>query len=366
MISSPQKPEHDITVAIVGGGLSGLAACYLLNKAGIGAHLFEANGRLGGRILSLTDPRSGAYLGDLGPTWVWSEFQPIASRWLHELGMETYDQYQAGYLVLDLSADSAPERAYLPHQQSSTRLVGGPRALVDQLTQAIPAPHIHMNARLLDVQDHQNQLRLRFDMEGQTQSVECQKLIAAAPLRLMAKTIGWGETLSPSILNIMAAAPTWMSTQAKATIVYESPFWRSNGLSGNVFSRVGPLAEIHDHCGRDGSPAALFGFVGVPHSDRQLLNLKAAIIHQLERCFGEQAANPVQYEIKDWAQDPFICSSQDLKTTPQHPSVLHPTTREPHCGGRIIFAGAESAEISPGLIEGALNAAERAANLCQT
>lgn len=46
-------------VAVVGGGLAGIAATIALSDAGIGVDLFEANQRLGGRVGSFDDPVSG-------------------------------------------------------------------------------------------------------------------------------------------------------------------------------------------------------------------------------------------------------------------------------------------------------------------
>ena len=69
-------------VAIIGGGLSGLIACNILVSAGVDANIFEAADRLGGRIHSVRDQSTGNYLADLGPTWVWPEYQPIAAKWL--------------------------------------------------------------------------------------------------------------------------------------------------------------------------------------------------------------------------------------------------------------------------------------------
>ena len=46
-------------VAIVGGGLAGIAATIALSDAGIGVDLFEANQRLGGRVGSFDDPVTG-------------------------------------------------------------------------------------------------------------------------------------------------------------------------------------------------------------------------------------------------------------------------------------------------------------------
>ena len=56
-------------VAIVGGGLCGLALAHSLQARGADWRLFEARDRLGGRILSQPDGRGGRI--DLGPTWFW-------------------------------------------------------------------------------------------------------------------------------------------------------------------------------------------------------------------------------------------------------------------------------------------------------
>lgn len=44
-----------------------------------------------------------------------------------------------------------------------------------------------------------------------------------------------------------------------------------------------------------------------------------------------------------------------------HPNVRPGVLRDSHADSRLFFAGAETAQQSPGLIEGAFNAAERAA-----
>lgn len=351
-------------IAILGGGLSGLTAYYLLKKAGRDVHLFEASHRWGGRITSIAPTKAEPHLGDLGPTWVWPDFQPIIARWLNHLKLQTYPQHHEGKAVLDLSPESTPRQEFMPHQQGSTRILGGPQALIDGLLISTEPETAHLECQINAVKENGDGLEVTYSRDGTEHRFTCNKLIVAAPLRLMAESIDWSTLLDPSTLGVMTATPTWMSTQAKATLVYEQPFWRPKGLSGAVFSRVGPLVEIHDHCGLGGSPAALFGFVGIPPKARDSRNLKEAIIKQLVRCFGNEAANFAAFEIKDWATDYFICSQYDLNTQPAHPEVLADFIREPHSVGKVIFAVAETALVSPGLIEGALDAGERAANLC--
>lgn len=59
-----------LEVAVVGGGLSGLALARSLHRRGRSFSVFEARDRLGGRILSVKQGEAGI---DLGPTWFWPE-----------------------------------------------------------------------------------------------------------------------------------------------------------------------------------------------------------------------------------------------------------------------------------------------------
>ncbi len=147
-------------------------------------------------------------------------------------------------------------------------------------------------------------------------------IVIAAPLRLVAQTIELNGLLDEEVISAMHNTPTWMATQAKVLIGYGSPFWRESGLSGRVVSQVGPMVEIHDHCGEDGDPASLFGFIGWSAEQRKNNNLRSAIEAQLLRCFGKQSAAHTHITIRDWAKDQNICSSRDLAETPTHPEVI--------------------------------------------
>lgn len=64
---APSRAASGLRVAVIGGGLAGLTALDALNAAGVDAHLYEARGRLGGRVLTANDaPEPGLNIEDGG------------------------------------------------------------------------------------------------------------------------------------------------------------------------------------------------------------------------------------------------------------------------------------------------------------
>lgn len=64
------KAASNPKIAVVGGGIAGLNAAYQLKKLGLNATVYEARGRLGGRILSATDILGQGLVTDLGGSFI--------------------------------------------------------------------------------------------------------------------------------------------------------------------------------------------------------------------------------------------------------------------------------------------------------
>ncbi len=84
---------EDTDILIIGGGLSGLYAAYLLSRQKISFALLEARSRIGGRVLSM---EHDGYFSDMGPSWYWPEINPIFVQLVQTLGLEGYQQFENG------------------------------------------------------------------------------------------------------------------------------------------------------------------------------------------------------------------------------------------------------------------------------
>ena len=305
-------------VAIVGGGLSGFYAAWLLERQGIDYVLLEARTRFGGRIISLPSATEQALIRgsrisgrfDLGPTWFWPDMQPELSRLLDALEVPVSQQFDTGDMMMERSAHSAPERMRgFASSPPSMRISGGMAALIEGL-------RLRLDPSKLLPGDAVKQISLTGDvvvLETAQNIYRVGHVLLALPPRLAAETIRFQPALPEALALSWQQAATWMAPHAKYLAVFETPFWRDMGLSGSARSAIGPMAEIHDASDEHGD-AALFGFIGVPADVREQLSsedLQRYCRHQLVRLFGEAASTPKAEFLKDWAVDPFTATPAD-------------------------------------------------------
>lgn len=351
------------TIAIVGGGLSGLYAARLLSDLGVEFQLLEARDRFGGRILSVDgtgDPSPDGF--DLGPSWYWPAMHPRMARIVEGLGLRAFAQHSEGDVVLERSRVEAPRRFPTMRQEpASMRLAGGTGAIVSALVKALPAERLQRAVRVTRIAMQDGGLRLSLRAGATDEEMVADRVILALPPRLLAATIDFEPALDKVTLARWGQTATWMAPHAKFFALYDRAFWRESGLSGTAQSTAGPLVEIHDATSASGS-AALFGFVGLDRKQRMAVGeaaLVKASIAQLVRLFGPSAGQPRATLFKDWTADALTATEADEQVG-GHP-VPGP---EPWISGSwascIALAGSETSATDPGYLAGALDAAERA------
>ncbi len=350
-------------IIIIGAGLSGLATAYRLHQAGLPFSILEANSVAGGRVqpVAVNGSIENSGCQDLGPSWVWPYAQPIVEEWLELLGIKTFEQYDTGDALIDLAHDQQAQTQVLPGQHGIARIEGGTHAMVRALLDSLPDV-IRYNEVAKSCHFEANKLTLNVENTGAISQVVADAVVVATPPRLAAALLS--ESVDVDVDNseyselksVLQQTPTWMAQHAKVVMLYDSAFWRERGLSGRIASQVGPLAEIHDHSGPSGKPAALFGFVGFNAKARAKAGdaLIDEIQQQLKRCFGADAPRPTEIILKDWAVEKYTSTEADLAGPGAHPSVIDGLARRSWCNNRLWFAASETSKFSPGLIEGAL------------
>ena len=100
-----------VDVAVVGAGLSGLAAARRLADAGREVVVLEARERVGGRLLNAT--LGDGVTVDLGGQWVGSDHVRV-QRLAAELGIEIFPQHGDGRNLLDVGGKQRRYRGTIP------------------------------------------------------------------------------------------------------------------------------------------------------------------------------------------------------------------------------------------------------------
>ena len=150
----------------------------------------------------------------------------------------------------------------------------------------------------------------------------------------------------------------------KCMAVYERPFWRERGLSGAVTSVTGPVSVGFDNSPPDGSPGVLLGFLE-GRAAREAMDLsrdqrRRIVSECFGRFFGPEAAHPVDYVDKAWGADEWSRGCYGGFMPPGAWSDHGAALRQPI--GPIHWAGAETATVWNGYMDGAVGSGQEAAH----
>jgi monoamine oxidase len=191
-------------------------------------------------------------------------------------------------------------------------------------------------------------------------TVRAQRVIVAIPPHLAGK-IDYEPGLSAMRTQLTQRIP--IGSLIKTIAVYDTAFWRAQGLNGQVTSDQGPVKVMFDASPASGTPGVLLGFIDGDDAraldDASDAERASEALKSYVRYFGKQAGTPRAYLDQVWARELYTGGCPVGLTPPGVLTEYGPALRTP--SGRIHWAGTETATVWTGYMDGAVQSGKRAA-----
>ncbi len=192
-------------------------------------------------------------------------------------------------------------------------------------------------------------------------TVEAKHVIVAVPPTLAGR-IDYSPKLPQDRDALTQRLP--QGSLLKAAAVYDKPFWRDKGLTGQVLSTDTYISATFDDSPEDGSPGVVFGFIGGDKA-RAFKKLsadeqRATVLAEFDQFFdAQEAGNARDYFLTSWTDEKWTRGCPVGIYAPGVMVAYGDQIRQPV--GRIHWAGTETSTFWNGYMDGAVRSGERAA-----
>jgi monoamine oxidase len=204
------------------------------------------------------------------------------------------------------------------------------------------------------------QRRGEVEVVADRRTVRARQVIVTGPPSLTA-LIDYEPALPADRAQLVQRFPQGNAIKVQA--VYDTPFWRADGLAGYTNADTSPVRLTWDNSPPDGKPGVLLGFLEGHEarvwSRRPAAERRAAVLRNFAQFFGDRALRPRHYVEQDWSQERWTRGCYVGFTPPGVLLDFGEAIRNPV--GRIHWAGAETATVWNGYMDGAVRSGRRAA-----
>ena len=151
--------------------------------------------------------------------------------------------------------------------------------------------------------------------------------------------------------------------ETKTLLVYDEPFWRGNGFSGQSAGPKSASEVTLDATPAAGTPGVIASFTFGPVAERvdalDAGERRRLVLEAMIERFGPRAGSPSALVETPWWKEDWTRGCSMAHWSPGILTNYGPLLRQPF--GRVHWAGTETATVSYGSIDGAVRSGERAA-----
>lgn len=194
-------------------------------------------------------------------------------------------------------------------------------------------------------------------------SVGAREAIVAVPpnltnaIRFEPPLPGWRQRLAQDLSQ---------GSIIKVLAVYDEPFWRADGLSGQGFGPYQLVRELYDNSPPSGKPGVLVTFLAGEAAETAArmdpADRRAAVLEGMARYLGGEALNPVDYVEVDWSEQEWTRGAYGTSYGTGGLTRFRDDLRRPV--GPIEWACSDIAGVGHIHMEGAIRMGRRAAAAC--
>lgn len=244
----------------------------------------------------------------------------------------------------------------VPDGAQDSRFIGGSQRISKRLAKRLGKKRILLKQAVRRIEQHKHGVRVftkHLTASGK------QVIVTGPPV--VTAQIHYDPHLPADRRALLQRFP--QGTTIKCQAVYDRPYWRDSGLTGQAVALDGPVRVTFDNSPPDGSPGVLLGFIeGAAARDyqrRSPAKRKAAVLNAFATYFGEAARHPREYFEMNWTHEAWTRGCYEGYLPPGALTAHGNALRAPF--KRIHWAGAETSDYWYGYMDGAVRSGQRAA-----